>query len=169
MINTAIHTWYKNLSTRQLQAYAALCLKNYCESLNISHLEIDKLVAHLFGILVSDDLPAWEHVGACLVIAGRGDPVPEEVERIVPMQNLEDFRKLVEYCIEVGIVDMYGASTALPLEFLEKCLAILDKSETKLPSINELTQLGKTGDVWAEPLNTSEYQHLAEHYQIGLQ
>ena len=120
------------------------------------------------GFLVSDDLPAWEQAGASLFIPGRGDPIPEDVERTVPTQSLDSFRRLIEYCIEVGIVDMYGAPTTLPLEFLEKCLAILGDSEIKSPSVNEISNLSQNGDVWGEPLNADEYQHLAEHYQISL-
>ena len=49
-MNIAFDASHKGLNTRHLQAYAALCLRDYCKSLNISHVEIDKLVAHLFGV-----------------------------------------------------------------------------------------------------------------------
>jgi len=167
-MNIAINTSYKNLNIRQLQAYAALCLKEYCESLNISHSEIDNLVAHLFGILISDDLPAWEQAGASLAIPGRGDPIPEAIEEAIPTQYLDGFSRLVEYCIEVGIVDMYGAPSALPLEFLEKCLAILNDSQAQPPSGKEINEVRQRGDVWGEPLGADDYRQLVDHYKIRL-
>lgn len=156
----------ENLNIRQLQACAALCLRDYCQSMEIKHIEIDNLVSHLFRILLSDDLPTWEGAGACLAISGRGDLLPEYIEQIVPPQCLDEFHRLVEYSIEVGIVDMYGAPTGQPFKFLNKILEILNEANIETQSMKEIIGLSMGCGVWGEQLSCSDYKEISDIYKM---
>lgn len=166
MYNTQVDTSFEKLNIRQLQAYAAVCLKEYTKKQGIKHIEVDKLVLHLFEILVVDDLPKWEQTCSALQVSGRGSPIPDGVIAVVPTQCLDAFSMLVEYCVEVGIVDMYGAPSELPLQFLGKCLSILNKSNVQPPSVRGICEAKKGDDVWGEPISYREYQNLIDDYQL---
>ncbi|MBN3199311.1 hypothetical protein H5A20_11375 [Pectobacterium brasiliense] len=50
-------------------------------------------------------------------------------------QDIEEFTYIVDGVVEVGIVDMYGAPTALPVEFVGKIAMILSQNNIDLPEI----------------------------------
>lgn len=128
----------RKLSNRELQACGALCLHRFCSAKHISHPNIDELVEHLLTMLVSTDLVGWERKGAGLELSGRGDPVPAELETLVPDDIFGDFHRLVEFVVEVGIVDMYAKSTEKPLNHLLRCLEILDANGIERPDVPEI-------------------------------
>ena len=130
----------KNLSIRQLQLYAAVCLWSYCNVRGISHVAIDELVCHLVRLSTIENLPDWEQCGSTLEITGRGDPLPESFLAVIPHVDRRSISQLIECCVEVGIVDMYGDATDQPVKFVGQCLAILKKSRVDEPPIEPVAK-----------------------------
>ncbi|MBN3227912.1 hypothetical protein H5A42_03305 [Pectobacterium brasiliense] len=125
----------RRLSPRDLQRYAAACLRAYCDAKLIQHPSIDALLAHLNGYPESGSLVEWERKGALLPLNGRGDTMPRDLAQSITPQDIEEFTYLVDGAVEVGIVDMYGAPTALPVEFVGKIAMILSQNNIGLPEI----------------------------------
>jgi hypothetical protein len=159
---------YNNFNIRQMQAYAAICLWSFCNHLGIRHDSINELLTHLMGMLTAHSLPDWEQIGTGIAITGRGDPLPGEVEKAIPVGKLDTFNSLVECCVEVGIVDMYGNTTEQPKEFLEKCMNILNESGAELPSAENLTKYDVGTDSWGEAINHSQYDDILASYGVDL-
>ncbi|WP_113626386.1 hypothetical protein [Pectobacterium peruviense] len=128
---TALH----RLSPRDLQRYASACLQAYCDAKLIRHPSIDALLAHLNCYPESGSLVEWERKGALLPLNGRGDDVPRDLVLSIAPQDIEEFTYLVDAAVEVGIVDMYGVPTALPVEFVGKIAMILSQNNIDLPEI----------------------------------
>jgi len=82
-------------------------------------------------MMSAQNLPEWEQRGSALDITGRGDPLPDSVAKIIPSASLDTFIELVECCMEIGIIDMYGASTEQPLTFLGKCIDFLRRGSIR--------------------------------------
>ncbi|TMP82321.1 hypothetical protein CWB73_05380 [Pseudoalteromonas phenolica] len=155
-----------NLNVRQMQAYAAICLLIFCDHIRITNNAITELIKHLLAMSTAKSLPDWEQAGTGIAITGRGDPVPAEVDEAIPENYKATFNTLVECCVEVGIVDMYGASTEQPRLFLEKCIGIVQSLGLELPPIESLDKLAKGEDEWGEPVSEAELSNLVEG--IGL-
>jgi hypothetical protein len=122
-----------NDSPMSKQLYASSCLRYYCEFKGISHYAITNLLNHLDEISTSHNLAEWDARGALLDLNGRGDPIPESLKSALSSEGLNEFATLVDSVVEVGIVDLYGAKTDLPLKFLDKVMQILEKNEIPLP------------------------------------
>lgn len=148
------------LNVRQMQAYAALCLWQFCENLGIRHEAIYELVMHLLSIISAKDLPEWEQRGTSLCITGRGDPLPVDVVDNIPSNILDDFTDLVENCVEVGIVDMYGASTEQPSNFLKNCIDILQRRNVEPPSPGLIIKYGRGNNAWGAPVKDFEVEDI---------
>jgi hypothetical protein len=125
------------LSTRELQAYGALCLATFCGAAGIRHRAIAELIVHFVSLLSADNLPDWEEAGGRLLLAG--DAPPSVVVRDVPGNLLADFNALVESAIEIGIIDMYGTGTQMPRRFALQCREILHKHGYAPPSASDVT------------------------------
>ncbi|RFA24286.1 hypothetical protein CAI21_22285 [Alkalilimnicola ehrlichii] len=151
---------------RQLQAYAAICLWTFCHHLGIKNDSITKLFEHLMAMLTTNSLPDWERNGAVLDITGRGDPLPVDVEKEIPQEHFEVFNSLLENCVEVGIVDMYGDSTEQPIKFLEKCLNALERSGIEPPGVENLSQYRVGNDPWGEAISEFELDEILKAYGI---
>lgn len=151
---------------RQMQAYAALCLWQFCTCLGIRHNSINELVIHLLNMLSAQSLPDWEQRGSSLDITGRGDPLPEYVLEIIPTTSLDNFNELVESCVEVGIVDMYGASTDQPPKFLKNCIEILRRANIEFPSPELLSKYGRGSDPWGDAIDEDELRDILDAYGI---
>lgn len=128
---------FSDLSTREKQAYGALCLHRFCKAKGISHPDIDALVEHLLQMLFSDRLDEWDECGYLLELCGRGDPVPESVKAVVPDDLFDDFHRMVEFAVEIGFTNLYGEITMRPFEHLMTCLAILDEHDIPRPDVYE--------------------------------
>ncbi|MFJ5509857.1 hypothetical protein [Pectobacterium jejuense] len=123
------------LSPRALQRYASACLQAYCHAKLIQHSSIDALIAHLNRYPESGSLVEWERNGALLPLNGRGDEMPQDLTLSISPRDIEDFTYLVDIAVEVGIVDMYGTPTTLPVEFVGKIAMILSQNNIDLPEI----------------------------------
>ncbi|WP_198294261.1 hypothetical protein [Burkholderia ubonensis] len=121
-------------SPAAMQRYASSCLRRYCEVKGLSHPAVDALLAHLDSIATSRDLAEWERKGAWLDLNGRGDPIPADITFALSAEERSAFAELVESVVEVGIVDLYGAKTDLPLRLLDKAMRILERNGIPLPA-----------------------------------
>lgn len=147
----------KKLNIRGKQFYAALCVRFYCQNYKIVHPCIEELIDHCFRILTASDLPVWEQAGTKLCILGRGDPIPETVLRVIPSIRQLDFSKLIQNCVEVGIVDMYGVETDLPEIILEECFKILAVHRLELPKMFFKFEKLFCGDGWGKAIDDCEF------------
>ncbi|MFJ4143259.1 hypothetical protein [Pseudomonas sp. NPDC089734] len=135
MKNLELSQRLSKLSARDLQLYASKCLQTYCNAKLIRHESIDELIAHLVSHPESGNLGEWERNGALLALNGRGDEMPPDLAASIPVQDIEEFSYLVDCVVEVGIVDMYGAPTDLPLGFVDKAVSVLSKNNIELPAL----------------------------------
>ena len=128
----------KKLSWELKQKFAAKCLEKYCEKYKINDNSINELVEHLYTMEKYRneyyDLATWESNGTELELTGRGDPLPEKLEKKIPEDKIKEFNEILEYTVEVGLCDMYGALTEEPFEFLMKCIKILEINSIELPN-----------------------------------
>ncbi len=122
-------------SVRDLQLYAAGCLEAYCKGKGLRHPSIDDLLKHLNGYPETDDLPAWDRAGASLVLNGRGDELPHDLIALMSPQEIEAFSSIVDSAVEVGIVDLYGGSTELPVIFARKITSMLRRNAIDVPDL----------------------------------
>lgn len=157
------------LPTRKKQAYAALCLARFCVANRITHAFITRLVEHLLSVLVAESLPDWERKGTRIELTGRGDPLPKSVAEAVPEHLREIFYYLLDSVVEVGIVDMYGASSNEPFRFLCRCTDVLKKCNVELPALEGCLsphhgeQQKSSG--WGNPINIVEYNGVIDIYR----
>ncbi len=155
---------FENYSIRQMQLHAAICLWNFCSHLKISHPSIDELLRHLCSIMTASNLADWERNGAMLVITGRGHLMPEDVMRVVPVEEFKDFFHLVECVVEVGIVNMYGATTEEPRQFLIECTDILRSKGIMLPDSEVILTRQADTDAWGSPITQEELKDILEFH-----
>lgn len=158
-----------SFNIRQMQMYAGLCLWQFCSHFKVKHPLIDQLLLHLMKLMTASDLPRWEQDGAFLDITGRGDPLPEEISLLLSPDNLHRFNALVENCVEVGLVDMYGAPTDKPANFLQRVMDILSDSNVPLPSPDMLIKCNTGADVWGEPIGNRELKEILDAYGVDIQ
>lgn len=129
----AINMDLTQLSTQEMQIYAAKCLDNYCLHYNIEDDSIDYLIEHLYAMKEFDNLTRWEGIGAKLELSGRGDPLPHQLILKIPKSLITEFQKLVDFTVEVGLIDIYGSDTDKPALYLNKCIDILISNNIDLP------------------------------------
>lgn len=160
---------YRMIPTRKKQAFAALCLAKYCSANKIFHFTISELIEHLLSILIYHNLSDWEDKGTKLKITGQGDPLPDSLKEIAPKDKLDKLNHLIESVVEVGIVDLYGATTDEPYKFLKECLRILEKNKISPPNVEEIFKLTKDdnekGDGWGDPISHEEYDKILRIYR----
>ena len=161
----------KLLSTREKQAYSAFCLAKFCHANGIVHKNIDRLVNHLLTILIAPDLGEWENKGALLEITGRGDEIPDDVRAVLSSDLAEEFEYLVECCVEVGIVDMYGEPSNAPLKFLVKCLDCLEKWNIQPPELQSMFSptssfsFRKSRKSWGDAMSQQAFETILDAYK----
>ncbi|MCG8544127.1 MAG: hypothetical protein MJE12_07965 [Alphaproteobacteria bacterium] len=128
----------KKLTTRKKQAYGALCLARYCEHKAYRHPSLDALVQHLLLLLIAPDIPEWGESLSALDLNGLGDPLPTSLEEIVDPGARSDFQLLVVSAVEIGVCDLYGAASHLPLDFALKCVEVLRSNGIEPPRVEEV-------------------------------
>jgi hypothetical protein len=130
---------WKDLTTREMQAYGAFCLYRFCKAKGIRHESIDELIDHLLSMLISSNLADWERRGARLQLNGRGwDPLPASLNGRLSEELRKDFAQFVEDVVDIGFCDMYGAASTKSLKYLVKGLAFLDEHGIERPDVAEL-------------------------------
>lgn len=134
MNKSDILAWLEKINTLvELQMYATSCLRQYCKLKKISHPSLTDLLDHLDSISTSSSLSEWNTRGAQLELNGRGDPPPITLKSSLPPVELDELCMLVDCVVEVGIIDLYGAKTDLPLRFLGNIIQILERNTIPLP------------------------------------
>ena len=161
-------TAMRDLTVREMQAFAAICLWKYCRTLGIQHRHIDELFQHLIGILTTEHLTVWNQQGSLLEIAGRGDSLSAEVLSCVPLEHHDSFSRLVEWVVEVGIVDLFGAPTEQPAYFVSMCTKILQDTHVEVPRIDPLLGLPASNLPWGDAITAHEAAQLLRAYGISL-
>ncbi len=144
-------------SIREKQAIGALCILSFCEKYSINYKGIDELTNHLFELLVSENLPNWNQKGLNIEIIGRGDNLPTSLKNIIPENLFEDFYKLIDNAIEIGIVDLFGQTTDHPKLFLSNCINILSKHVIKLEIPEILLKGNHKHNTWGLPWDIDKY------------
>jgi len=124
----------QHLTLSQKQVLAAKCLSAFCQHENISHIYIEQFMAYLYAIDV-ENLPQWEQEGGELKLNGRGDLLPDEISQLLNARNKPSFVNLLNAVAEVGLADMYGATTNSADLYLEKCFKILKEHSVAIPLI----------------------------------
>lgn len=154
---------FLRLSTREKQAYAAVMFKEFCKKYDIENHLIDDLIAHLFSILVSENLPEWEQEGKVLEFSGREDDF-DAMDWSTAIDDClkEDLFEIIRCVVEVGLIDMYGADTGLPLTFLKETKSILKKHDIDLPK-NYFHLHGRS---WGKAYSKPAYTELKKRYLI---
>ncbi len=156
------------LTTRKKQAFAALCLAKFCSVLKIIHYTISELTEHLLSILICHNLSDWEYKGTRLELTGQGDPLPESLKKIIPKDKFETFNRLLECVVEVGIIDMYGATTDEPSRFLHECVKILEDCGIVPPNVEDIFEIqqseNKQENGWGAPISAIEYENIMKIY-----
>ncbi|WP_428643526.1 hypothetical protein, partial [Roseibium sp.] len=104
------------------------------------------------------DLPEWEQIGASLEVSGRGEPLPHAVSEHHPANICETLCRLTELCVEVGLVDMYGALTRQPDRFLDACLTLLEEHRIEPPGLEPLVSLTDNTNGWGEPVSDATFR-----------
>lgn len=162
--------YINNISIREKQAYAALCLAKFCGEKGLYHQDIKKLIEYLLSLLIKENIVSWEQEGSGLSLSGRGDPIPNDLQNMIGDNNQEVFHNLVESVVEVGLSDMYGNFTQDPLKYTLKCIKILEENRVIPPNISKIFNLieEKSGDgmnEWGETFNEKEYQKIVLVYR----
>jgi GT2 family glycosyltransferase len=124
-----------SLTTRSKEAYAALCLASFCAHKNLRDSLIQELLDHLFSILITENLAEWNATGVRLDLFLRGDPIPEKVCRNENHSIRKELEALINYVVEVGIVDIFAHVSSEPDRFLAKCIEVLKKNQVPIPEI----------------------------------
>lgn len=133
MDKSEILSKFKSLSVPEIQLYGSSCIREFCAKKEISHPAIFELLDHLESMRSSQNLPEWDNKGALLKLNGRGDDIPVDLEEILIQKKATDLTALVDSVVEIGIVDLYGGRTNLPIEFLERAMTILEQNKIQLP------------------------------------
>lgn len=154
------------LTTRQLQLLAAICLVQYCRHFRIECESVRELVCHLCLMSSAENLAEWEQKGTLLDISGRGDTLPESVLSTLPSDRLGQFNELLESVVEVGLVDMYGAVTDQPKSFLLRCFDILRQAKVELPALGPIHLIDQNESGWGEPVSKEDLLAVLESYEL---
>jgi hypothetical protein len=151
---------FDDFNIRQLQAYAAISLSLLCKKFNIRHQQIDDLIFHLLTMLTADNLSEWERNGTNLSVSGRGDELPMDVEKSIKGIDVTSFREIIESCVEIGIVDMYGADTEQPRFFFDRCITQIENQGVDLPSPELIEKLHAGRPPWGDPISATMLDEL---------
>jgi|GEM_PF-1318807 len=140
-----------NIGNREKQVIGALALYKFCKTYLIYDESVNQLLNHLIDILISENLDEWNNNGLQIEIIGRGEPLPNKIDSKINFDLKEDFYRLVDIVIEIGIVDLYGSDTMYPNLFLKQVFDILIKNKIEFPIPDILikhVQDNKWGKVW---------------------
>ena len=81
----------------------------------------------------------------------------EDIEAVVPQALRREFAALVEFVVEIGIVDMYGASSERPRQMLERSIGMLDHRGVAVPHVVGLPTVDRPDisddDRWCDPVS----------------
>lgn len=152
------------INNREKQAIGAISILFFCEKYLIYHKSIGELVEHLFEILISENLPKWDQDGLKMDIIGRGELLPEKVDEIIKPELKNDFFQLIEFVIEIGVVDLFGENTNYPNLFLKKAFDILKKHSITI-KITETLFNSECEEAWGEKWDLEKYNDLKLLYK----
>ena len=157
------------ISNAGCQVIGAVCLYRFCDCFGIAHPEIDSLIAHLWAfarIASPDEFVSWDRALGENALHGLGDRVPDEVLAVVPTELRDDFGTLVEYVVEIGMYDAYGANTDEPRNSLMRAIRLCEEHNVPVPSLEPFLRSPQTPG-WGMPVadeTLAQWQLLTDHY-----
>jgi hypothetical protein len=154
-----------SFSVRQLQFYAGLCFRQFCLEKKIDHPAIDAFLKHLFSLASIESISEWPTNGAKLELTGLGDPLPDSLLAILPAALVEPFDHLSGNCIEVGMVDLWGAESDEPLRFVRRVIEILDRQGIATPDPRGLAAF-RDGTHWGSAWNPAEFAAVERFFDL---
>ena len=117
-----------------------------------SHIERLIYLSRICGLMRilhrASEFVAWRRGLTANALHGLGDPVPDEVLAVMPVELREDFGKLVEFVVEIGMYDAYGAKTDAPRKFLMRSICLIEKHGVPPPSLEPFLQSPETPIFW---------------------
>ncbi|MFD1838158.1 hypothetical protein [Paracidovorax cattleyae] len=153
--NSFNEKFFKNLTTRSLQALGGLITHQFFKEKGKMTKDTDALVLHQLSILIQDNLLEWENVGATLPINGRGDPVPESFKKID--QELNGLASQVtDYSTEIGLCALYTSDHSESRSFLLQLLSATNLTNRESIDAAILNLLPR-GDGWGPTISQEEY------------
>jgi len=160
-------------ATRNLQAIGAVTLELYCKQKNVECSILSDLIRHLKNVLVQRSLSTWEQ--ECIKLEGccRGDFLPKQVSMLIdnPVTRMQ-LERLINCVVEIGMVDMYGASTDEPRKAVEFAITIARQNGLALNSLQRVL-LNCHGDAhplqdWGETVTSEDAEKLVVCYKQNL-
>jgi len=160
---------YNIFTIRDKQVAGAIALLLFCERFSVYHKDLAELINHLFGIARANDLGKWEQEGLIIEIIGRGESVADTVLYGLDKFVKDDLSIIIEFVIEIGIADMYGATTNQPSLFLEKALQVLKKNNIEFILPQRVFMSTKNDTAWGQLWDEERYKLLIMIYRELLQ
>jgi hypothetical protein len=127
---------YRALSLRGRLAVALVCFERHCVAKGLQHDMLDAFVTHMWEYPCIESFPAWASNDTDLVCVGLGDPFPNAMASYLDSvgEEQEDFRRLVESCVEIVYGSAYSAADDKgSLQDLEKVISITSESGVTPP------------------------------------
>jgi hypothetical protein len=159
----------QDLTTREMQAYGALCLHRFCKAKKIKHKSIGELIDHLLFMLIVPSFDQWDDKLRLLELDGLGwQPIPESLNDLLSEELRESFPSFIYDVVNIGFCDMYGAASSKSLKYLMKTLAFLDKYGVKRPDVTDLfknrTPRGETNPEWGNAYTREQYKQVRRSF-----
>jgi uncharacterized protein (TIGR02996 family) len=120
------------MCTRSLQIAGALMVERFCQRYEISHPALWAWIDQLWQIGTTNDLPAWHRKDAI-------DPLDEGVLCACPAAFKETLRALITVVDEIGITDLYGATTNEPRALARQARQIVELYGIKTTDLTPLS------------------------------
>ncbi|MBO6505427.1 MAG: hypothetical protein JJ850_09085 [Kordiimonadaceae bacterium] len=92
-------------------------------------------------------------------MSGRGDDLPASLVQQLDSKDLAEIGHLVELVVEIGIVDMYGTTTKMPLKLAEKCREFLHlRGGAVQADLGIDVDLEGPSNAWGNPLAKDKFK-----------
>ncbi|HEY6971137.1 MAG TPA: hypothetical protein VJA94_18150 [Candidatus Angelobacter sp.] len=155
------------LSNRQKQAYAALCLAQFCAAKRIEHPALHQFIEQRLSILIAWNLFDWnDEFGFFADFDKQGNRYwPPSPKTFLPSDIPEkDFDLFAECVAEVGSSETYGPDTKLPHHYLLQCIETLRRYGVEPPPLEIISSLPRKwswqpdGMPWGRPIGDEQFK-----------
>lgn len=95
--------WEEKLSVIGKQCIAVICLERFCKKYKLNHPAITDFIDHVWKVaqIKPEIFYEWEQGFADMSITGQGDPYPEDLKKVIPMDLFNDFNQLTICIFEI--------------------------------------------------------------------
>ena len=141
----------QSLSIRARQIVGAAYLECFCLHFAIDEDVVAPLIDHLWAFARARDLRTWHRQFAALHVYGQGEPLPTNLSDAIPPAIQNDFARLVDLVIDVGINGLYGPDDSI--ECLKFAASILQHHKISVPDASVADGSSfSNGDPWGSPV-----------------